>query len=67
MTKTHRLFQLMTAMRRLSPPVRATQLAGEMQVSLRTIYRDIDALRGLGAVIDGEAGKHWFLACVMLQ
>ena len=56
MTKTHRLFQLMTAMRRLSPPVRATQLAGEMQVSLRTIYRDIDALRGLGAVIDGEAG-----------
>jgi predicted DNA-binding transcriptional regulator YafY len=28
----------------------------ETEVSLRTIYRDIDALRGLGAVIDGEAG-----------
>jgi predicted DNA-binding transcriptional regulator YafY len=28
----------------------------ETGVSLRTIYRDIDALRGLGAVIDGEAG-----------
>lgn len=56
MSKTHRLFQLMTAMRRLPAPVRATQLADEMQVSLRTIYRDIDALRGLGAVIDGEAG-----------
>ena len=27
-----------------------------MDVSIRTIYRDIDALRGLGAVIDGEAG-----------
>lgn len=27
-----------------------------MSVSLRTIYRDIDELRGLGAVIDGEAG-----------
>ena len=27
-----------------------------MDVSLRTIYRDIDALRELGAVIDGEAG-----------
>lgn len=56
MTKTHRLFQLMTAMRRLPAPVRALQLADEMQVSLRTIYRDIDALRGLGAIIDGEAG-----------
>lgn len=56
MTKTHRLFQMMTTLRRLPAPVRAVQLADEMQVSLRTIYRDIDALRGLGAVIDGEAG-----------
>ena len=37
-------------------PVRAVQLADELNVSLRTVYRDIDALRGLGAVIDGEAG-----------
>ena len=56
MTRTHRLFQLMTALRRLPTPVRAVQLADEMGTSLRTIYRDIDALRGLGAVIDGEAG-----------
>jgi predicted DNA-binding transcriptional regulator YafY len=27
-----------------------------LSVSLRTVYRDIEALRGLGAVIDGEAG-----------
>lgn len=56
MTRTHRLFQMMTALRRLPAPVRAVQLADELQVSLRTVYRDIDALRGLGAVIDGEAG-----------
>lgn len=56
MTRTHRLFQLMTALRRLPTPVRAVQLADEMGMSLRTIYRDIDTLRGLGAVIDGEAG-----------
>ena len=56
MNRTHRLFQLMTTLRRLPAPVRATQLADEMGTSLRTIYRDIDALRGLGAVIDGEAG-----------
>ncbi|MEM8577647.1 MAG: YafY family protein [Pseudomonadota bacterium] len=56
MSRTHRLFQLMQSLRRLSPPVTAGRLAQEMNVSLRTIYRDIDALRGLGAVIDGEAG-----------
>jgi|TARA_R110002049_G_scaffold44333_5_gene130141 predicted DNA-binding transcriptional regulator YafY len=46
----------MTALRRLPAPVRAAQLADEMAVSLRTVYRDIDTLRELGAVIDGEAG-----------
>ncbi|MFL4469450.1 helix-turn-helix transcriptional regulator [Tateyamaria armeniaca] len=56
MTRTHRLFQLMQTLRRMTPPITAQSLAYEMDVSLRTIYRDIDELRGLGAVIDGEAG-----------
>lgn len=56
MTRTHRLFQMMTTLRQLPAPVRAVQLADDLQISLRTVYRDIDALRGLGAVIDGEAG-----------
>lgn len=56
MTRTHRLFQLMQALRRLPSPITAEVLADEMHVSIRTIYRDIDALRGLGAVVDGEAG-----------
>ena len=56
MNRTHRLFQMMTALRRMPAPVRALQLADELDVSLRTIYRDIEGLRGLGAVIDGEAG-----------
>ena len=56
MTRTHRLFQLMQTLRRMTPPITAQALAYEMDVSLRTIYRDVDELRGLGAVIDGEAG-----------
>lgn len=56
MTRTHRLFQLMQTLRSLPAPVTASTLVQETGVSLRTIYRDIDALRGLGAVIDGEAG-----------
>ncbi|SHK21284.1 HTH domain-containing protein [Shimia gijangensis] len=46
----------MQALRSLSPPATAEQLADELSVSMRTIYRDIDSLRSLGAVIDGAAG-----------
>lgn len=56
MSKTARLFQLMQMLRQSPPPARAGNLAQEMGVSPRTIYRDIETLRGLGAVIDGEAG-----------
>lgn len=56
MSRTARLFQLMQALRSLPSPATAQQLSYEMQVSIRTIYRDIESLRGLGAVIDGEAG-----------
>lgn len=47
---------MMQTLRRLPPPVTANRLSEEMGMSLRTIYRDIEALRGIGAVIDGEAG-----------
>lgn len=56
MSKTARLFQLMQALRLGAPPHRSEALAQELGVSARTIHRDIDALRSLGAVIDGAAG-----------
>lgn len=56
MTRTQRLFQLMQALRSLPAPVTAATLAQEMSVDPRTIYRDINTLREMGAVIDGEAG-----------
>lgn len=56
MSRTARLFQLMQALRSLPSPVTAERLADETNVSIRTMYRDIESLRGLGAVIDGEAG-----------
>ena len=61
MSRTERLFQLMQALRRLTPPATAAALAQETGVSERTLYRDIDALRGLGAVIDGAAGYGYTL------
>lgn len=56
MSRTHRLFQLMQALRLGSGPHTAARLGGELGVSARSIHRDIATLREMGAVIDGEAG-----------
>ena len=56
MAKTDRLFRLLHLIRGLRPPVTAARLAAAMEVSERTIYRDIDSLRAAGARIEGEAG-----------
>ena len=50
------MFQLMQALRSVPPPATAAQLADMLNVTPRTIYRDIETLRGLGAVIDGASG-----------
>ena len=56
MTRSERLFALIQALRRHRRPVTAQQLATELAVSIRTIYRDIDTLVAQGASIAGEAG-----------
>jgi len=59
--KTERLLSIMDALRRHRRPVSATVLAEEQGVSVRTLYRDIRTLIGLGAPIDGEAGVGYVL------
>ena len=61
MDKTERLFSVMDALRRHRRPVTAQMLADEQAVSVRTLYRDIQTLIGLGAPIDGEAGIGYML------
>jgi predicted DNA-binding transcriptional regulator YafY len=61
MERTARLFALMDGLRRHRRPVTAATLAGELGVSVRTIYRDVQTLVGLGAPIDGEAGLGYLL------
>jgi predicted DNA-binding transcriptional regulator YafY len=61
MPKSDRLFRLLSAFRMLPQPVTAARLAEEMGVSERTLYRDIQALRAAGALIDGEAGTGYTL------
>jgi predicted DNA-binding transcriptional regulator YafY len=59
--KTERLFAIMDALRRHRHPVTAQALAEEFSVSVRTLYRDVQTLIGLGAPIDGEAGIGYLL------
>jgi predicted DNA-binding transcriptional regulator YafY len=61
MDKTQRLFSIMDALRRHRRPVTAAALAEEQGVSVRTLYRDVQTLIGLGAPIDGEAGIGYML------
>jgi len=61
MSRAQRLFGLIEALRRRRRPVAAATLARELGVSLRSIYRDIAALQGMGADIEGEAGVGYWL------
>ncbi len=61
MSRSQRLLQLIQCLRSHAPPLRAQTLADELGVSVRSIYRDIDTLRGSGAVIDGAAGVGYTL------
>jgi predicted DNA-binding transcriptional regulator YafY len=51
----------MQALRRRRLPVSGAELAQEIDVSLRTLYRDIASLQAMGADIEGEAGVGYVL------
>jgi predicted DNA-binding transcriptional regulator YafY len=54
--KTLRLFSLLDRLRSASTPVSAEALADMLEVSPRTIYRDMATLVAMGAPVRGEAG-----------
>jgi predicted DNA-binding transcriptional regulator YafY len=56
MSRSQRLFDLLQLLRRHRQPVSGAAMAGELGVSLRTLYRDIATLQAQGARIDGAPG-----------
>ncbi len=61
MSRSARLLNLLQALRGRRLPVTAAQLAGELEVSERTVYRDVATLMAQGAPIQGEAGVGYML------
>src|SRR5271166_2028639 len=61
MRRADRLFQIVQIMRRSTRPVTASMLAEELEVSKRSVYRDIADLIGQRVPIRGEAGLGYVL------
>ncbi len=61
MSRAQRLLDLIQALRRHRRAVSGNQLADELGISLRTLYRDIETLRAQGAYISGEPGVGYVL------
>lgn len=61
MSRAERLLELMQVLRRHRRPVSGAALARELDVSIRTLYRDIASLQAQGAHIDGEPGLGYVL------
>lgn len=56
MPRSTRLFEIIQLLRRAKGPVTAQLIADELEVTKRTIYRDMAALQAMRLPIEGEAG-----------
>ncbi|WP_172124037.1 MULTISPECIES: YafY family protein [unclassified Devosia] len=61
MSRTERLLDLLQLLRNRRSPVAGEQLAQELRISIRTLYRDIATLQAQGADIRGEPGLGYVL------
>ena len=62
MRRAERLFQIIQILRRSTLPVTGAALAAELEVSARTVYRDVADLMAQRVPITGEAGLGYLLA-----
>lgn len=61
MRRADRLFQIIQILRRSSRPVTAGEIARELEVSPRTVYRDVADLIAQRVPVQGEAGFGYIL------
>lgn len=56
MSRSVRMFEIIQLLRSADRPLTANDIAGTLEVTKRTIYRDIAALQGMRVPIEGEVG-----------
>ena len=56
MRRTDRLFEIIQILRSENRVLTAAQIADRLEVSIRTVYRDIQTLQSMRTPIEGEAG-----------
>lgn len=56
MARTDRMFEIIQILRAARGPLRADDMAAALEVSVRTVYRDIAALQAMRTPIEGAAG-----------
>jgi predicted DNA-binding transcriptional regulator YafY len=61
MRRADRLFDIIQALRRASGPLTAAQIAAQLEVTVRTVYRDIASLQASRVPIEGAAGLGYVL------
>ena len=61
MRRADRLLQIIQILRRANGPIAASAMAQELEVSQRTLYRDMASLESTGVPIRGEAGVGYIL------
>jgi predicted DNA-binding transcriptional regulator YafY len=61
MRRAERPFQIIQILRRHRRVVTAQDLAAELEVSVRTVYRDVAGLMAQRVPIEGAAG--WAISC----
>lgn len=61
MGRSSRLFEIIQILRRANAPVTARVIADALEVSKRTIYRDVITLQAMRVPIEGEAGVGYIM------
>lgn len=56
MSRSNRLFEIIQILRAAPRPITAEDLALKLEISTRTVYRDIASLQAMQTPIEGEAG-----------
>lgn len=61
MDRIARMFEIIQMLRAANAPLRADDIAASLEVSTRTVYRDISALQAMRTPIEGAAGVGYLM------